>query len=270
MDTYVGTSGRVFPRDRKAAPLLRGWVRRLRESGVEIHVQHRWLGWDANGALRLATPGGEILARADAVVLALGGASWPQLGSDGGWTPALAAAGADIAPLRPANCGFDIDWSGHFADRFAGAPLKPVVARWRGTDGEMYERQGECVATATGIEGSLVYGAGADLRAAIDRDGARRGWNSTWSPAATASACTATWHGRATGAASASTCAATPGSRRSRRRCCSRYSVARPVATSMPWPPRSRPCPCCCAGRARSPKRSAPPAACAWNRWMAR
>lgn len=174
VDTYVGTSGRVFPRDRKAAPLLRGWVRCLRESGVEIHVQHRWLGWDASGALRLATPGGEILARADAVVLALGGASWPQLGSDGGWTPALAAAGADIAPLRPANCGFDIDWSGHFADRFAGAPLKPVVARWRGTDGEMHERQGECVATATGIEGSLVYGAGADLRAAIDRDGQAR------------------------------------------------------------------------------------------------
>lgn len=171
VDTYVGSSGRVFPRDRKAAPLLRGWVRRLREQGVAIHVQHRWLDWDAQGRLRLATPAGERLACADAVVLALGGGSWPRLGADGRWTGVLAAHGIDIAPLRPANCGFDIGWSERFATRFAGDPLKPVIAAWTSRDGRPQQRQGECVITATGIEGSLVYAASADLREAIERDG---------------------------------------------------------------------------------------------------
>lgn len=170
VETYVGSSGRVFPLDRKAAPLLRGWVRRLREDGVRFHVHHRWLGWTADGALRLEAPDGERHVRAAATVLALGGGSWPQLGSDGAWQPWLAGRGVDIAPLVPANCGFDIGWSPHFAGRHAGAPLKPVVAHWRDAHGD-HELQGECVVTATGIEGSLVYALSAPLREAIARDG---------------------------------------------------------------------------------------------------
>ncbi|MCD7097241.1 TIGR03862 family flavoprotein [Stenotrophomonas sp. MMGLT7] len=171
VDTYVGSSGRIFPGDRKAAPLLRGWVRRLRESGVDFHVLHRWQGWSEDGGLRFATPDGEHVARADAVVLALGGASWPQLGSDGAWQPLLHARGIEVARLRPANCGFDIGWSEHLARQHAGAPLKPVLARWRTGDGQVHVQQGECVLTASGIEGSLVYAASADLREAIERDG---------------------------------------------------------------------------------------------------
>jgi len=171
VDTYVGSSGRVFPLDRKAAPLLRGWVRRLKEGGVRFHVQHRWTGWDDDGALRLATPAGEVRVHADATVLALGGGSWPELGSDGAWVAPLAVRGVDIAPLRPANCGFDIDWSTHFVERHAGAPLKPVVAHWHDTQGQAHALQGECVVSAHGIEGSLVYALSADLRERIDRDG---------------------------------------------------------------------------------------------------
>jgi len=171
VETFVGSSGRVFPRDLKAAPLLRGWVRRLRDQGVRFHVQHRWLGWAEGNRLRFAHPGGETRVDADAVVLALGGGSWPELGSDGGWVPLLAARGVDIAPLQPANCGFDIDWSEHLASRFAGSPLKPVVARWRDAGGREQSLQGECVVTATGIEGSLIYALSATLRDAIARDG---------------------------------------------------------------------------------------------------
>jgi uncharacterized flavoprotein (TIGR03862 family) len=170
IETYIGSSGRVFPLDRKAAPLLRGWVRRLRDNGVRFHVHHRWLGWSDAGALRFQTPDGERLARADATVLALGGGSWPQLGSDGAWQAPLRDRGVDVAPLQPSNCGFDIGWSEHFAVRHAGAPLKPVVAHWRDASGE-HALQGECVVTATGIEGSLVYALSAGLRDAIERDG---------------------------------------------------------------------------------------------------
>ncbi|WP_119718410.1 TIGR03862 family flavoprotein [Cognatilysobacter tabacisoli] len=170
VETYVGSSGRVFPIDRKAAPLLRGWVRRLRESGVRFHVHHRWTGWDDDGALRFDTPDGERRVRAGATVLALGGGSWPELGSDGAWAPWLSARGVDVAPLQPSNCGFDIGWSAHFSQRHAGAPLKPVVAHWRDADGE-HALQGECVVTATGIEGSLVYALSPMLREAIARDG---------------------------------------------------------------------------------------------------
>jgi uncharacterized flavoprotein (TIGR03862 family) len=157
--------------DRKAAPLLRGWVKRLRESGVRFHVQHRWLGWDAAGALRFATADGEIAIAADATVLALGGGSWPQLGSDGAWVEVLAAQGVAIAPLQAANCGFDVGWSSFLAQRHAGAPLKPVVAHWRDAAGSEHALQGECVLTETGIEGSLVYAIAADLRELITRDG---------------------------------------------------------------------------------------------------
>jgi uncharacterized flavoprotein (TIGR03862 family) len=174
--TFVGSSGRVFPSDLKAAPLLRGWVRRLRDQGVRFHVHHRWLGWDHEGALRFATPDGEQHRHADAVVLALGGGSWPQLGSDGAWQPWLAERGVPVAPLAPANCGFDIGWSTHLAERHAGAPLKPVVAYWIDADGREHSRQGECVITASGIEGSLIYALSAQLRQRIASDGHAMLW----------------------------------------------------------------------------------------------
>ncbi len=171
VETYVGSSGRVFPVDRKAAPLLRGWVRRLKEQGVRFHVQHRWTGWDDAGALRFQTPDGETTVTADAAVFALGGGSWPELGSDGAWVAPMAATGIDIAPLQPANCGFDIGWTPYFSERQAGAPLKPVVAHWTDLKGEPRSLQGECVITATGIEGSLMYALSADLRDSLARDG---------------------------------------------------------------------------------------------------
>lgn len=176
IDTYVGSSSRVFPNDRKAAPLLRGWVRRLRESGVRFHVQHRWTGWDDDGRLRFDTPDGERRIDASATILALGGGSWPQLGSDGAWVGCMREAGIDIASLEPSNCGFDIDWSAHLAQRFAGAPLKPVVAYWRDANGDEHALQGECVLTGTGIEGSVVYAISAELRDAITRDGEAMLW----------------------------------------------------------------------------------------------
>ena len=171
VDTYVGSSDRVFPLDRKAAPLLRGWVRRLKEQGVRFHVLHRWQGWDDTGALRFHTAEGERRLHAPATVLAMGGGSWPQLGSDGAWTGPAAAAGVEVAPLLPSNCGFDVDWSAHFSSRHAGAPLKPVVAHWQDPDGTPRSLQGECVVTTTGIEGSLVYALSVPLRDAIARDG---------------------------------------------------------------------------------------------------
>ena len=176
IETYVGSSGRVFPDDRKAAPLLRGWVRRLRESGVRFHVQHRWLGWDEAGALRFATPDGEREFVARATIMAMGGGSWPQLGSDGAWVEPLHAASVDIMPLMPANCGFDINWSAHLSARFAGAPLKPVIAHWLDAIGNKQTLQGECVLTETGIEGSVIYAISADLRDAIKRNGEATLW----------------------------------------------------------------------------------------------
>lgn len=172
VETYVGSSGRVFPVDRKAAPLLRGWVRRLKEQGVRLHVQHRWTGWADDGALRFETPEGEVTVQADAVVLAMGGGSWPQLGSDAAWVAPLSARGIEMAPLQPANCGFDVDWTAYFRERQAGAPLKPLVAHWVALDGQPRTLQGECVISADGIEGSLVYAMAADLRDTLARDGA--------------------------------------------------------------------------------------------------
>ena len=125
--TFVGTSGRVFPTDMKAAPLLRAWLHRLREAGVRFHMRHCWCGWNENGALRFTTPQGEHIANADALVLAQGGGSWPRLGSDGAWVPLLAQRGIPVAPLQPANCGFDVGWSEHFSSRFAGHPVKAVT-----------------------------------------------------------------------------------------------------------------------------------------------
>ncbi|GAB3786735.1 TIGR03862 family flavoprotein [Dyella agri] len=171
VETFVGSSGRVFPADMKAAPLLRRWLHRLRAGGVAFHMHHRWLGWRADGALRFATPDGERAIAADATVLALGGASWPKLGSDGTWVAPLRAMGVDLAPLQSANCGFEIGWSEHLRSRFAGAPLKAVAAHWVDRHGVAQVRQGECVLSEYGIEGSLVYAIGADLRERIAQDG---------------------------------------------------------------------------------------------------
>jgi uncharacterized flavoprotein (TIGR03862 family) len=171
VETFVGTSGRVFPRDLKAAPLLRGWVRRLRADGVRFHVHHAWQGWMPDGALRFAAPDGDLRVEADVAVLATGGGSWPVLGSDGQWVPLLASRGVDVAPLAPANCGFDVDWSARFRERHAGDPVKPVVLEWMDEDGARVRRQGELVVSAHGIEGSLVYAASAALREAIARRG---------------------------------------------------------------------------------------------------
>ena len=169
--TFVGSSGRVFPAEMKAAPLLRAWLHRLRAAGVRFHTRHRWSGWTPQGALLFKTADGFHEAGADAVVLALGGASWPRLGSDGSWQPLLAQRGIEIDALRPANCGFDVQggWSGHFSSRFAGQPFKSVAIRFVDSLGRRFERKGEFVATATGVEGSLVYAACALLRDEIAR-----------------------------------------------------------------------------------------------------
>ncbi|MDQ0142420.1 TIGR03862 family flavoprotein [Cupriavidus necator] len=173
IETFVGSSGRVFPTDMKAAPMLRAWLHRLRESGVQFHMRHRWLGWDdgAPHALQFATPHGDTVVQARAVVLALGGASWARLGSDGAWVPRLAGRGVEIAPLRPANCGFDVAWSEAFAARFAGAPVKPVAIALSNCAGQAHYRQGEFIISASGIEGSLVYALSAAIRDRIEADG---------------------------------------------------------------------------------------------------
>lgn len=168
IETFVGSSGRVFPLDQKAAPLLRAWLRRLRDQGLRVHVRHRWLGWSPCGALRFETPEGEQLVAAEGTVLALGGGSWPQLGSDGAWVPSLRARQVDVRPLEAANCGFDADWTPAFAQRFAGAPVKPG---WLALDGDEAMRQGEFVVTASGVEGSLVYALSAPIRERIAREG---------------------------------------------------------------------------------------------------
>ena len=206
VETFIGSSGRVFPKDMKAAPLLRAWLHRLRSAGVQFSMRHRWLGW-SNGAegghtLKFSTPAGEVEAQADAVVLALGGGSWARLGSDGAWVPLLEARGVTVAPLRPSNCGFDVapppasdaqqaeangsengetrreffkeligqrpaapaGWTEHFTSRFAGQPFKSVAIHFTDSNGRSFSRRGEFVATATGVEGSLVYAASGLLR----------------------------------------------------------------------------------------------------------
>lgn len=180
VETFVGSSGRVFPKEMKAAPLLRAWLARLRAAGVRFAVRHRWLGWADETAgplqrLRFATPTGERVVAAEAVLLALGGGSWAKLGSDGAWVPLLRAAGAEVVALQPANCGFDVaagggggaGWSAHFLARFRGQPLKSVVARLDDADGRRHERAGECLISASGIEGGLIYALSAPLRDTI-------------------------------------------------------------------------------------------------------
>jgi uncharacterized flavoprotein (TIGR03862 family) len=169
IETFVGSSGRVFPTDMKAAPLLRAWLKRLRDSGVIIHTRHRWLGWDKHGALRIDSPEGEITVKPDATLLALGGGSWARLGSDGAWMLPLEQKGVGLAPLQPSNCGFEVQaWSELMVSKFAGAPLKNIAI---GLNDDI-PRLGECVITATGIEGSLIYALSAPIREAINQHGA--------------------------------------------------------------------------------------------------
>jgi hypothetical protein len=198
VETFVGTSGRVFPADMKAAPLLRAWLQRLRAQGVQFHMRHRWLGWADDGALRFSAPAGQVQVTARAVVLALGGGSWARLGSDGAWVPLLAGRGVAVAPLRPSNCGFDVlradapvgetrraflqeligrtptpavGWTPHVAARFAGQPVKTVALSFTASPGRSFDRRGEFVVTATGLEGSLVYAASHLLRDEIEAHG---------------------------------------------------------------------------------------------------
>lgn len=168
IDTFVGTSGRVFPSDMKAAPLLRAWLRRLRELGVMIHTRSRWLGWNEDGSLRIAGLDGERALTPGACLLALGGGSWARLGSDGAWVPLLRARGIEVATLQPSNCGFEVaGWSDHLREKFAGAPLKNVALNLP----DQPARIGEFVLTAGGIEGSLVYAFSADIRRTIEAQG---------------------------------------------------------------------------------------------------
>lgn len=171
IDTFVGTSGRVFPTDMKAAPLLRAWLRRLRDAGVELHTRHRWLGWDDQDRLLLTGPAGTFPLQPAATVLALGGGSWPRLGSDGSWVDILRRHGVAVSELLPANCGFLTSWSDHLRQRFAGAPLKPVIATLTSTEGEVIQRRGEAIISEDGLEGSLIYALAAPLRELIARDG---------------------------------------------------------------------------------------------------
>lgn len=165
-ETFVGSSGRVFPTVMKASPLLRAWLARLGAAGVQFHMRHRWQGWSAEGALVFATPDGLREVSADAAVLALGGASWPRLGTNGNWSALLAGRGVKLNALRPANCGFDVAWSSHLRERCAGLPVKSVSLSFGGQT-----LRGEFVVSANGIEGSAVYALSAALRDAIETQG---------------------------------------------------------------------------------------------------
>jgi len=168
IETFIGSSGRVFPTDMKAAPLLRAWLKRLREGGVVIHTRHRWLGWNQDRSLRIANLDGELAVKPNATLLALGGGSWARLGSDGAWVELLKAQGIALAPLQPANCGFEVaSWSELLRSKFAGAPLKNIAIGLQGHP----LRLGECVLTETGVEGSLVYALSAQIREAINQQG---------------------------------------------------------------------------------------------------
>ena len=166
IETFVGSSNRVFPKDFKAAPLLRAWLKRLRAKGLTVHARHKWTGWDEQGSLCFETPNGDVSVRADATILALGGASLPKLGSDGAWAKWLESKGVCITPLKPSNCGFDVDWSAHFLDRFEGQPVKNIKLSFYGN-----ATPGEFVITKSGIEGGPVYALSSRLRDTISTKG---------------------------------------------------------------------------------------------------
>lgn len=165
-DTFIGSSGRIFPKSFKASPLLRAWLGRLDRSGVIFHFNHRWAGFDADGGLRFATPEGPATLHPDAVLLALGGASWPRLGSDGGWTDPIKSKNIAIKPFEPANCGFRVDWSDMLKEKHAGMPLKSIAL----TFGEKTIR-GELMITKNGVEGGGIYALSADIRRALNAHG---------------------------------------------------------------------------------------------------
>jgi uncharacterized flavoprotein (TIGR03862 family) len=165
--TFVGSSGRVFPQALKASPLLRSWLRALQARGVVFPLRHHWSGWNDAGEIIFATPAGLVASRPDAIVLALGGASWPRLGSDGAWTDVLRAQGVAVTPLKPANAGVEVSWSDQFRSRFAGQPLKNIAVSFEG-----HTVRGEAVVTRDGLEGGAIYALSAPLREALLRDGA--------------------------------------------------------------------------------------------------
>src|SRR6266498_4451234 len=166
IDTFVGTSGRVFPVGMKASSLLRAWLKRLNDTGVTFHLRHKWTGWLPDKSLHFVSPDGDMAINADAVVLALGGGSWARLGSDGAWTSWLRDVGAEVEPLRPSNCGFDVAWTAHFREQFEGHPIKSVVLSFGS-----FHQQGEFIVTQAGVEGSLIYAASALLRDEIEAKG---------------------------------------------------------------------------------------------------
>jgi uncharacterized flavoprotein (TIGR03862 family) len=166
IETFVGTSGRVFPVGMKASPLLRAWLKRLSDADVTFHLRHRWIGWLPDKSLHFVTPKGKVAAKPDATLLALGGGSWSRLGSDGAWVPWLEGAGVQVEPLKPSNCGFDVAWSPHFRERFDGHPIKSVVLSFGS-----FRQQGEFIATKEGVEGGLIYTASALLRDEIEARG---------------------------------------------------------------------------------------------------
>lgn len=175
IDTFVGTSGRVFPTDMKAAPLLRAWLHRMRQQGVRFHMRHRWTGWtDASrSTMTFDGPHGVQTVKATATLLALGGGSWARLGSDGRWVRTLTQIGLSVTPLQASNCGFDVakGWTDHLRTKFAGQPIKPVAINFRHGNGQVDRQQGEFVLTETGVEGSLIYAFSARIRQAIAQQG---------------------------------------------------------------------------------------------------
>jgi hypothetical protein len=166
IQTFIGTSGRVFPMGMKASPLLRAWLTRLNASNVTFHLRHKWTGFLPDSSLRFTTPDGEVTVKPDAVVLALGGGSWHRLGSDGAWVDWLKQAGAEVEALRPSNCGFDVEWSEHFREKYDGHPIKSVILSF----GSL-RQQGEFIVTKEGVQGGLIYTASAMMRDEIDANG---------------------------------------------------------------------------------------------------
>ncbi len=171
IETFVGTSSRVFPVGMKTAPILKAWLLRLRAAGVNFHTGHKWSGWSPDGSLCFETKDGKVKVYPNAVTFAMGGGSWARLGSTGAWVQLLVERGVAVAALKPSNCGFDVTWSEYFRNRFAGAPLKSVVLSFTGSKGVPFRRQGEFIVTKTGVEGSLIYAISAQLRDEIETNG---------------------------------------------------------------------------------------------------
>jgi len=171
VETFVGSSGRVFPVGNKAAPLLRAWIKRLQNQGVTLHTKHRWCGWDAEGNLVIESADGTQHIQAQRVIFALGGGSWARLGSDGAWLAHFQARGIHCAPFRPSNCGFDVPWTDSFIQQHAGTPLKSVVLTVKSVTGQVWRKQGDALISSKGIEGGLVYAGSALIRDNIQKYG---------------------------------------------------------------------------------------------------